>query len=344
MVDPSKAQPAGEIPSDFFELSKLKGIAKLAAESPLARTKKNVEYFSLPTRSVLNRCSNPEMPFQWTINPYRGCEFGCKYCYARYTHEFMELRQREDFERKIYIKVGAAQILLRELKPAQISGKRIAVGTATDPYQPAEKQFEVTRQLLEVLVRAEGVNFSITTKSNLVLRDLDLLLEASRRNTVRVNLSITTTSTQWAQILEPRAPRPDLRFEAVRKLVERGLKAGVLVMPLLPGITTNPANLELVVQAAFKARAQFLDAGLVYLMPSALQHMLPVIDTNFPGLSQRYRRAFSRSAYLKKSYRDEVLARVARLKEKYEIPGDQREDEAPAYAPDVPSQQLKFEW
>lgn len=344
MVDPLDEKPRSETLPDFSEVCMLKGIAKLAAESPLARAKKDVEYFSLPTRSVLNRCSNSEMPFQWTINPYRGCEFGCKYCYARYTHEFMELRNKEDFERKIYAKVGAARILLRELKPAQISGTRIAIGTATDPYQPAENQFRITRQLLEVLAKAEGISFSITTKSNLILRDLDLLVEASRRNTVRVNLSITTTRVKWARILEPRAPRPDLRFQAVQKLVEKGLQAGVFLMPLLPGITTNPLNLEAVVRAASTARARFLHASVVYLMPSALRPLLPAIDAYFPTLSKRYRQAFSRSAYLPKEYREEVLGRVRRLKEKYGIPSDKKEEESPVYLPDVPAVQLKLGW
>src|SRR5271166_5778854 len=140
-------------PSDLFleqdePEQKLVGIAKLASQGESIRQGHLVEYFTLPTRALLNRCTSPRVPFTWTINPYRGCEFACKYCYARYTHEFMEMRQGVDFERKIYVKQQAAWLLRRDLKKVK-RGEQIAIGTATDPYQPAEKRFEVTRSILE---------------------------------------------------------------------------------------------------------------------------------------------------------------------------------------------------
>src|SRR5213593_1712284 len=149
----------------------LVGIARLAAQSDLLEAKRAVEYFEIPARSILNR-TKPNMPFRWTINPYRGCEFGCKYCYARYTHEFMEM-EATDFEDKIYAKAAAAHLLRQEL--AKIDRKDgIAIGTATDPYQPAERRFGRTRSILEVFARERGRRVSITTKSDLVTRDLDL--------------------------------------------------------------------------------------------------------------------------------------------------------------------------
>lgn len=141
----------------------LKGIARLAASAPLADAKRAVEYFELPTRSILNRCASERVPFTWTINPYRGCEFGCKYCYARYTHEYMELDGAE-FERKIFAKQHARFLLARELEREKVLGEHIAIGTATDPYQPAERQFGVTRAILETLASKNGLSLSITTK------------------------------------------------------------------------------------------------------------------------------------------------------------------------------------
>ena len=155
----------------------LLGIARLASQSELLEAKREVRYFELPTRSILNR-TRPNMPFQWTVNPYRGCEFGCKYCYARYTHEFMEMAP-EDFEDTIYAKSAAAHLLSQELR--RIDRKEaIAIGTATDPYQPAERRFGRTRAILEVFARERGRHVSITTKSDLVTRDLDLLREIAR--------------------------------------------------------------------------------------------------------------------------------------------------------------------
>src|ERR1700734_4244220 len=151
--------------------SPLVGIARLAAEGESLREGHNVEYFTLPAKSVLNRCASRRgVPFTWAINPYRGCEFACKYCYARYTHEFMELRDGVDFERKIFIKQHAADLLRRELKKVK-RGEQIAIGTATDPYQPAERRFEVTRAILEELALHSGLSVGIVTKSNMITRD-----------------------------------------------------------------------------------------------------------------------------------------------------------------------------
>ena len=182
---------------------KLVGIARLAAEGESLRQGHEVEYFTLPIRSLLNRCTAPRMPFTWTINPYRGCEFACKYCYARYTHEFMEMRDGAEFEQKIFVKQHAADLLRQELRRVK-PGEEIAIGTATDPYQPAEKKFEVTRGVLEEFARHRGLEIGIVTKSNLVLRDVELLQQVSNANTLFVNLTITTLNADLARILEPR--------------------------------------------------------------------------------------------------------------------------------------------
>jgi DNA repair photolyase len=175
-------------------------IAKLAAQGESIRQGHLVEYFTLSARSLLSRCTSSRVPFAWTINPYRGCEFACKYCYARYTHEFMEMRGGVDFERKIYVKQQAAWLLRRDLKKVK-QGEEIAIGTATDPYQPAEKRFEVTRGILEELALHHGLAIGIVTKSNLILRDVDLLLRVAEHNSLFVNLTVTTLSAKLARIL-----------------------------------------------------------------------------------------------------------------------------------------------
>src|SRR5574341_1610083 len=169
---------------------RVRGIERLAREAGTLREKPQAEYLSLEVRSVLNRCSSPRMPFTWTINPYRGCEFGCRYCYARYTHEFMGLNRWEEFEEKIYVKRDAARILVRELTPERLSGQSIALGTATDPYQPAERRYGVTRSLLAVMAMARDLQLSITTKSDLVARDIDLLRRIAARSSVQVNMTV----------------------------------------------------------------------------------------------------------------------------------------------------------
>ncbi len=166
---------------------------------------RDVEFVDMPVKQILNRCSNPRMPFRWTINPYRGCEFGCVYCYARYTHEFLELRDPMDFERRIFVKRQAAEALAGNLTRTMLGDDQIALGTATDPYQPAERKFGLTRSMLAVFARLGGLNLSITTKSSLIVRDVDLLREIGRRSKISVNFSLITLSRRLQRILEPRA-------------------------------------------------------------------------------------------------------------------------------------------
>jgi DNA repair photolyase len=210
----------------LLEKPRLIGIARLASEGESLREGHNVEYFTLPSKSLLNRCvSNRQMPFTWTINPYRGCEFGCRYCYARYTHEFMEMRDGLAFEQKIYVKQHAAGLLRHELRRVK-PGEAIALGTATDPYQPAERRYEVTRTILEEFALHRGYEVGIVTKSNLIVRDLELLKEVAKTNKLSVHITVTTLNVDLARILEPRAPRPDLRLDAVRELSRAGLRVG----------------------------------------------------------------------------------------------------------------------
>ncbi|MGC1201081.1 MAG: radical SAM protein, partial [Candidatus Acidiferrales bacterium] len=257
--------------------SELVGIARLAASSPRAEAKRGIEYFLLPVRSILNHCDSQRVPFRWTVNPYRGCEFGCHYCYARYTHEYMELDGNE-FESKIFIKADAGALTERDLSTERISGEHIAIGTATDPYQPAEREFGATRAILEKMAEREGLSLSITTKSNQVVRDLDLLVRISQHSSLMVNMTVTTMRTRLARMLEPRAPRPDLRMAAIKKLCEAGIAVGVNAMPILPGLTDREEDLDALARAARDAGAQWFAGGVLFLMSSSLKHFLPFLD------------------------------------------------------------------
>lgn len=300
---------------------KLIGIARLASEGESLREGHDVEYFTLPVRSLLNRCTGTRMPFTWTINPYRGCEFACKYCYARYTHEFMELRDGVDFEQKIFVKQHAADLLRQELRHVK-PGEEIAIGTATDPYQPAERRFEVTRAILEEFVRHRGLEIGIVTKSNLVLRDIEVLRQVSQHNRLFVNITVTTLSVDLARILEPRAPRPDLRLEALRKLNEAGVDAGVICAPVLPGITDSPRDLEAVVRATAEAGGKYIFANSLFLKPCSAAVFLPFLEKEFPQLVESYRHRYQDRAFLPTSYRKRLSQLMARLRQKYCIRSD----------------------
>src|SRR5271165_5580333 len=306
---------------DFDPKPKLIGIARLAANGESLRLGHEVEYFTLPSRSLLNRCHSERVPFACTINPYRGCEFSCKYCYARYTHEFMEMRDGAEFERKIYVKEHAADLLRQELRQVK-PGEDIAIGTATDPYQPAERRYEVTRAILQELVRHHGLELGIITKSNLILRDLDLLGEIAQQNRLSVNLTITTLNTDLARPLEPRAPRPDLRLEAVRQLSRAGIHVGVSCSPVIPGITDSPADLEALVRAAADAGAKGIFANPLFLKPCSAAVFLPFLETEFPALAKTYRQRYQGRAFLPKAYGEKISQLMKRLREKYGMSSD----------------------
>jgi DNA repair photolyase len=307
----------------------LVGIARLAAQSPVAESQRKSagkpEYFFLPVKSILNKCDSARVPFDWTINPYRGCEFGCLYCYARYTHEYMELDGGE-FERKIFVKKDAGPLLAYDVAhkysyASESSGgekpEHIAIGTATDPYQPAEREYGVTRACLEELSKREGLSISVITKSNQIVRDIDLFKKIAERSELALNITITTLRPRLARLLEPRAPRPDLRIAAVRQLSEAGLRVGVSASPLIPGITDREGELEAVAEAAHNAGAQWFWSGVLFLMPSSAKQFLPFIREKFPRLTKQYEEWYAKEAYAPEKYRKQIADRVARLKQKY---------------------------
>jgi len=290
-----------------------------AADVPLRR-RAGVEYFDLLARDLLNRAESPRLPFQWTINPYRGCEFGCTYCYARSTHSFFDLEDPADFETRIFVKRRAAERLRRELRRRDLRGQTIAIGTATDPYQPAEKRFEITRSLLEVLLDAEGLTLALTTKSPLLTRDLDLLVELDRRNAVEVHVTLTTVDRDLARRLEPQAPDPQSRLRLIRRVAEAGLAVRVNCMPVLPGINDGEDVLVPLLDSAVRAGASHVTAQPVFLKGTAREHFWKWLEKEFRELLPLYRRLFARRDYLGEEAKDELLRTFRRLRLAYGFP------------------------
>lgn len=311
----------------------LVGIAKLAREGAWLESKRCVEYRELPARRWINRCSSPRMPFRWTINPYRGCEFGCKYCYARYTHEFMELRDPKDFETRIFAKQFDAAEFRRELRSIPLR-EEIALGTATDPWQPAERRYGRTRALLEVFARERGRGLVFTTKSDLCARDADVLAEIAKHNRVRCHLTVTTCDAELARQLEPLAPRPDLRLMAAAALARAGLHVGVFASPVLPWLNDSLESLEPVASGAAAAGAKWFGAQPLFLQPSARAVFMPFLRGSHPRLASRYERLFRGGAYLRGEFEAKLRENVALLRERYGL-SDRGKDEPSAVEPQL---------
>jgi DNA repair photolyase len=242
----------------------------------------------LPVASILNENANRELPFYWTINPYRGCEFGCSFCYARYTHEYFDHHDPESFSSKIYVKFQAAQVLAESVRPGTLRGRPVAIGTASDPYQPAEKRFEVTRRLLQVLARCPDLELSITTRSPLIVRDLDLLQQISKRGKLTVHVSLITLNPRVARIVERRAPSPRRRLDTIRALSQAGIETSVFVMPILPGITDSGAETRALLRAAREAGAGAAVGQIVRLWGGSWTSFAAVLDRHFPHLRPMY--------------------------------------------------------
>jgi DNA repair photolyase len=306
---------------------------------------KDIVYLRTASRSVLNSPATTGMGF-WSINPYVGCAFGCAYCYARYAHRYvMERRaaqgtERPDavmsadalppwlaFERRIFVKQRAAALVRRALGRASIvEGIReggVVIGTATDPYQPAERRFRLTRGVLEVLAEHRGLSVTIITKSPLVTRDVDLLSRIAERSSVSVHVSLISVDRELARRLEPRAPTPGARLRAIARLRAHGIEVGVNVMPVLPGITDGPDAVEALVRAVADSGASYLGACALRLRRTARDRYLPFIDEAFPHLSRRYRTAYARGYQVSERYRAGLRARFAAVCARHGVVFDQ---------------------
>jgi len=274
-----------------------------------------IDCLEIEAKSVLNRVRG--MPFGWSINPYRGCYHQCVFCYARRTHTFLERDGLADWGTQLSVKINAPAVLRRELANPRWKGEHVAIGTATDPYQPAERKFGLTRSILEVFARLGGLDLSITTKSALIERDLDLLREINSRSRLSVNFSLITINRRLQRILEPRAPRPALRLRALAQLTAAGIHCNVLMMPMIPGLTDGPAAIESVIRAARRSGAAGVWWRSLFLKPAAARRFVPFIRENFPEHAARIDDFYGHSTYAPRTYDDHLRTIFDRLKRKY---------------------------
>lgn len=314
----------------------------------LDQRQRGTEFRRLAIRSALNSPASTGMRF-WSLNPYVGCEFGCSYCYARDTHKWaLERAERtggakaetvpaasvpsDPFERLILVKSELAAVLRRTLDPAKVGSTTLLIGTATDPYQPAERQFGITREVLETLAQHRGLSIAITTKSALVTRDLDVLLRLSERHDVRVNFSLATTDAGLIRLLEPRTPLPHARLRALAALARAGVRAGVLIAPILPGLTDGWPSLAAVMEAAKAAGAAAVHGSALRLGPVARPRLLALLRREFPDLARRYEAHYAHRANARREYTRALARRIRLLREAYgfaEPPDEPETAEAP---------------
>ena len=281
-------------------------IARRHVDTPEFR---GIEFIEVEAKRVINRVPGGAMPFDWTINPYRGCTHACVYCFARSTHTYLDMDAGRDFETKIIVKVNAPDVLRRELASRRWKGEHIAMGTATDPYQRAEGRYRLMPRIIQVLTERRNP-FSILTKGTLILRDLELLREARSVADVSTAFSIGTLDEDAWRRTEPGTPHPRKRLEAVAALNDAGVPCSVLVAPILPGITDAPAQLREIVAAAIDAGATQVSPILLHLRPGIREQYLPWLEEHYPELLPRYLEMY-RGAYASSSARKELGARVA---------------------------------
>ena len=291
------------------------------------RAARGATFHEVPVKAILNSPATTGMGF-WSLNPYVGCEFGCTYCYARETHKWrMEkagaeaaLPPWEAFEKQILVKTAAAHVLTRTLFPARLAGASLVIGTATDPYQPAERRFRLTRQILEALLGWRGLSLGIITKSPLILRDRDLLVQLAERHELSINISLASSDATLLRRLEARSPAPHARLRALKGLTDAGLHDGLLIAPILPGISDSREQLARLFQAGKEAGARYAVGAALRLGPAARTRFLPHLAEEFPELLHRYARRFGSRQSAGKDYTDALSRRIRSLQQEFGFP------------------------
>ena len=320
------------------------------------RAARGATFHEVPVKAILNSPATTGMGF-WSLNPYVGCEFGCTYCYARETHKWvMEkatvgtvrtvptveqhvgagpahegmpsadataatvLPPWEAFEKQILVKTAAAHVLTRTLFPARLAGASLVIGTATDPYQPAERRFRLTRQILEALLGWRGLSLGIITKSPLILRDRELLVQLADRHELSINISLASADATLLRRLEARSPAPHARLRALKGLTDAGLHAGLLIAPILPGISDSREQLARLFQAGKDAGARYAVGAALRLGPAARTRFLPHLAEEFPELLHRYARRFGSRQSAGKDYTDALSRRIRSLQQEFGFP------------------------
>jgi DNA repair photolyase len=272
-------------------------------------------YQEVTCKSALNPVKG--MPFNWTLNPYRGCTHGCHYCFARRYHSQFELDSDDEFSSVIFVKKNFVDVLRRELDRPAWPREYVAFGTATDPYQPIEGHYKLTRKALEVLAAAR-TPIGLITKGPMAVRDKDVLAELTKCAGCTVYFSVPTVDEDAWQTLEPGTAHPLQRLRAVRELTDAGIRAGVLMAPIVPGFTSHPAKIEATIKAIADHGASFVGANVLYLKEGTRTHFMSFLEKRFPAKVAKYQRLY-RGAYAPKAYAKEVQAIVRMLQDRYGV-------------------------
>ncbi len=281
------------------------------------RERRGVRYLELKARSLVGRCSSPEMPFDWTVNPFRGCAIGCRYCYAAYTHGFLGRDGAAEFHSRIYVKTGGEGETVRRLAGAAARGEAVALGTATDPYQPGESAAGTTRRFLQLASSVRGLRLSVTTKGALVLRDLDLLQRIAARSELTVAVSLVSPHADLLRRLEPWAPPPEVRLELLRRLLGAGIAAGLAVAPILPALTDSEADLDLLLAGAAAVGVRRLSWQLLFLRSPTREKFMAWLEQESPERVAAYRRAYGTRSHLQGGYPRRLQETMTRLAERH---------------------------
>ncbi len=283
----------------------------------VVRSRGDVTYRVLRSSSLVNTCTSTNVPFRFTANPYRGCAMGCRYCYAAYTHEFIGEDGVNSFHSTIFVKDPDMRETARRLQRVVRRGEQLALGTATDPYQPGEGEFRVTRRFLELVAQHRGVHIGITTKGALILRDLDLLRKINERSRLSVQVSLISTRAELLRRIEPWAPPPEVRLDVMRRLRAAGITVGAAVAPVLPGLTDGEPDLDVLFARIAAAGVRHCWVGILFLRSPTKEKYLRWLAADFPRYLEAYKRAYETRAYLGGTYKKRIVAMTERLRARY---------------------------
>jgi DNA repair photolyase len=296
-------------------------------------------YLEDTCKTALNRVPDASrIPFRWTVNPYRGCAHSCHYCFARAYHAYLDLGIGEDFSSRIVVKTNVVEVLRRELASPRWEGETVAMGTATDPYQHCEGRYRLTRGVIGAL--ADFANpVSILTKSTLIFRDLDVFRRLNDAAPLTVSMSVGTLDEAVRRVVEPGTPPGRRRLEILARFADSGIRTGVLVAPVLPGLTDDEEHLDEVLAACAEAGVSWAAAIVLHVRPTIREHFMPWMKGAYPWLYPRYVELYGKRAYAPRTYQDEVSERFARLRLRNGIgssgssrPVPRRRDEQLAFA------------